>query len=204
MEPQERIVTKAHELFLRYGIRSISMDEIATHLGISKKTIYQFFADKDSLVSAVVGIEIEENVRECEAFRVMAQDPVHEFCLAVDKMEEMMQMMNPAVFFDMQKYHPASFRKFEEHVTGFMYGIVRSNLLKGVEMDLYRPGLDVDILSRFRLASIFMMFNPEYFPVGRIELGKALRETTMNFLYGIANAKGQKLIAKYNQERVKN
>ncbi len=58
METKDRIATKAHELFLRYGIRSISMDEIAAHLGISKKTIYQFYEDKDSLVEAVIDIEI--------------------------------------------------------------------------------------------------------------------------------------------------
>ena len=50
MEHQERILNKAHELFMRYGIRSVSMDEIANHLGMSKKTIYQFYADKDALV----------------------------------------------------------------------------------------------------------------------------------------------------------
>ena len=69
MEQQERIVVKAHELFMRYGIRSISMDEIATHLGISKKTIYQFFADKDALVASVVDIEITNNIRDCTHYR---------------------------------------------------------------------------------------------------------------------------------------
>ena len=61
MEQQERIVNKAHELFLRYGIRSVSMDEIANHLGMSKKTIYQFYADKDALVEDVIDIEINLN-----------------------------------------------------------------------------------------------------------------------------------------------
>jgi AcrR family transcriptional regulator len=60
MEPQERIVSKAHELFMRYGIRSVSMDEVANHLGMSKKTIYQFYADKDALVEDVINIEITE------------------------------------------------------------------------------------------------------------------------------------------------
>ncbi|MCR6722393.1 MAG: TetR/AcrR family transcriptional regulator [Chitinophagaceae bacterium] len=69
MEQQERIVAKAHELFMRYGIRSVSMDEIATHLGISKKTIYQFFTDKDSLVAAVVEIELLENEEKCRRFQ---------------------------------------------------------------------------------------------------------------------------------------
>lgn len=203
MDPQQRIVAKAHELFMRYGIRSISMDEIATHLGISKKTIYQFFTDKDALVSAVVDIEIETNVHHCANFQAQAQNPVHEIFLAVDHMEDMLQMMNPIIVFDMQKYHPASYRKFEDHLNGFLRNVIRDNLVQGVEQELFRAEIDIDILTRFRLASIYMMFNPDYFPLGKTELAKALRETTMNFLYGVCNAKGQKLITKYNQERTR-
>lgn len=204
MEQQDRIVVKAHELFMRYGIRSISMDEIATHLGISKKTIYQFFADKDALVSAVVDIEITNNIRDCTHYSQIARDPVHEICLALDMIEDMVKIMNPAIIFDMQKYHPQSFRKFETHINGFMHDIVRNNMLKGLELEIYRPEIDVDILTRFRLSSIFMVFNPELFPLGKTEIGTVLREITLNFLYGITNAKGQKLILKYNQERSKN
>ena len=65
MDIQERIVLKAHELFMRYGIRSVSMDEIANHLGMSKKTIYQFFADKDALVESVIDIEISRTREDC-------------------------------------------------------------------------------------------------------------------------------------------
>ena len=66
MEQQERIVKKAHELFMRYGIRSVSMDEVANHLGMSKKTIYQYYADKDELVDAVIDHEINHNESCCE------------------------------------------------------------------------------------------------------------------------------------------
>src|SRR6202000_2790704 len=65
MDVKERILSKAADLFMRYGIRSITMDEIASQLGISKKTIYQFFTDKDDLVSAVIEREISANEMEC-------------------------------------------------------------------------------------------------------------------------------------------
>ncbi len=204
MEPQERIVGKAHELFMRYGIRSVSMDEIATNLGISKKTIYQFFADKDALVSAVVDIEITGNENECLLNSQKSENPVHEFFLALDMMEDMLRMMNPMVGYDMQKYHPAAFRKFNEHLNGFLYRQVKSNLEKGVEMELYRSDINIQILSRFRLSSMFLVFNPELFPLRKNNLHDVLKEITMNFLYGIASPKGHKLIQKYNQQRQKN
>lgn len=202
MEPQDRIVAKAHELFLRYGIRSISMDEIANHLGISKKTIYQFFTDKDALVSAVVDIEIRDNETKCLAYSQQAENPVQEICMAMDMVEEMLKMMNPALIFDMQKYHSSAFRKFESHVNGFLYEMVRQNLEKGVERGLYRPEIDFDILTRYRLASIFMVFNPEQFNAGKHDLSAIIREITVLFLYGVCTEKGQQLIKQYNQERL--
>ena len=59
MEVQDRIKQRADELFRRYGIRSVTMDEIAAQLGISKKTIYQYYTDKDQLVDAVTEDEIK-------------------------------------------------------------------------------------------------------------------------------------------------
>ena len=76
MDVKERILTKAADLFMRYGIRSITMDEIANQLGISKKTIYQFFTDKDDMVSAVIEQEIKRNEAECIQFRDGAADAV--------------------------------------------------------------------------------------------------------------------------------
>ena len=202
MEQQDRIVVKAHELFMRYGIRSISMDEIANNLGISKKTIYQFFTDKDSLVEAVVDIDIRNNEEKCAYYSQHAENPVHEVCLAMDMVEDMLKMMNPALIFDMQKYHPSAYRKFESHINSFLYEIVKSNLEKGVQTGLYRAEINVEILTRFRLSSIFMVFNPELFPLGKYELGTVVREVTVLFLYGICTIQGQELIHKYNLERL--
>ncbi len=203
MEQQERIVAKAHELFMRYGIRSISMDEIATHLGISKKTIYQFFADKDALVEAVVDIEIGVNERDCLMYNQKSENPIHELFLALEMIEDLLRMMNPMVIFDMQKYHPAAFKKFNEHKNSFLYKLIKENLEKGIRQELYRDDINVGILSRFRLASVFLVFNPELFPLGKNSLSDVMREMTLHFIYGVATPKGQKLTQKYNQQRLK-
>ena len=89
MDVKERILAKAADLFLRYGIRSITMDEIAAQLGISKKTIYQFFTDKDDMVSAVIDVEIRKNEDECNLSRDQAENAVHQIFLALESLEEM-------------------------------------------------------------------------------------------------------------------
>lgn len=204
MEIQERIARKAHDLFLRYGIRSISMDEIASQLGISKKTIYQFYADKDALVDSAIDIVVSTNTSECSIHREESENPVHEILVATDMVQEMLKTMNPTIMYDLQKYHPAAYKKIADHKNEFLYKLIKENLEQGVAQQLYRPELNIEIMSRFRLASVFMMFSPDLYPLGKYNLGAVIEEVTIHFLYGITTAKGQKLVQKYLLKRQKN
>src|SRR5438046_195142 len=127
MDQQERIVLKAHEMFMRYGVRSISMDEIASQLGISKKTIYHFFTDKDALVDAVIDIELKNNENECRQHKERSENAVHEIFVATDMVLEMLKMMNPTLLFELQKYHPSAFKKISDHKNKFLYKLIREN-----------------------------------------------------------------------------
>lgn len=204
METKDRLVQKAHDLFMRYGIRSVSMDEIATHLGISKKTIYQFFTDKDELVAAVVDVEIHKNEADCRNHHLLSENPVHEFWLGEEMVEELLRMMNPTLIYDMQKYHPAAFRRFSEHKENFLSELINKNLQQGIAEGYYRPEINIPIVTKYRLASIFLLFNPDMFVLGKLQLIDVIREVTLLFLHGITTPKGQKLILKYNQQREKN
>src|SRR4051812_47289463 len=124
MEAQERIVGKAHELFMRYGIRSVSMDEVANQLGISKKTIYQFYTDKDALVEDVIDIELSKSERGCTMHKKQSENPIHEIFMAVDMLLEMLSQMNPTLIFDLERYHPKAFRKYSEYKNKFLLSMI--------------------------------------------------------------------------------
>jgi len=203
METTERILHKAHELFMRYGIRSVSMDEMAAHLGISKKTIYQFYADKDALVEGVVAIEMNKMEADCKLHNSEAENAVHEIILATESMEEIFASFNPSILYDLKKYHPKSHKRFTEHHNKFLYSIIKQNLELGIAHGLYRQEINTDILSNYRIGTIFMIFNDDHFPHGKYALFKILTEITDNFLYGIVTPKGEKLIQKYKQQRQK-
>ncbi len=203
MEPQERILQKAHELFMLYGIRSVSMDEIANHLGISKKTIYQYYPDKEALVDNVVDIELNCSASECQNIAIICEDPIHELFLSVDNFQEMISMMNPSLIYDLEKYHPNTFIKVNDHKYKFMYEIIKNNLERGIEEGLYRPDIDINIITKYRLATVFLIFNQEVFPQVKYQASNVLNAITDNFLYGITTTKGQKLIIKYKNQRNK-
>ena len=198
-----RIRQKADELFMQYGLRSVSMDDIANGLGISKKTIYQYYADKDELVNAVLGNIIKNNQATCELDCNCAQNAVHEIFLAIDLVKELFRSMNPSLLFDMQKYYPGAYKMFSDHKNDFLYGMIRQNLLRGIREELYRDNLDVEVLARFRVESIVLPFMPDFHTKVNISLAEIEEELTIHFLYGLVSQKGYKLILKYQEERKK-
>jgi AcrR family transcriptional regulator len=203
MDTRERILSRAHELFHRYGLRSVSMDDIATEAGMSKKTLYQYFTDKEELVNAVFTRVMEENRGTCTLTHGKAENAIQEVFLLFDSMQDMFNTMNPVVLYDMQKYHPATFKKFQEFKNGFIYGMIRTNLEQGIREGLYRDDIDVDIISRYRLYSIMLSFNSDIFPANKTNLLHIERQLIEHFLYGLSTPKGQKLIQKYKQQRHK-
>ena len=201
---ENRIIEKATELYFRYGIKSVTMDDIASGLGVSKKTIYQYYKDKDSLVDAVVEREINRGVNDCRAFLINSENAIHESFLEMDTMQEMLSAMNPSIIFDLQKYHPNSYKKFNEHKNLFIYQMIRQNIERGQQEGLYREDINADILTRFRIESIFMAFNPEIYAHGKYSIAAIEIEIFENFQFGICTTKGQKLISKYKNQRKTN
>jgi AcrR family transcriptional regulator len=201
MDVKERILTKAADLFMRYGIRSITMDEIAGQLGISKKTIYQFFTDKDDMVSAVIEQEIKRNEAECMQFRDDAADAVHEIFLALEDLDEMLKYTNPLMLYDLEKHHPRAFQKIKEYKYQFLYRSLLDNLQRGIREQLYRPDFQPDIVAKNRIESAFLIFNPDLFPHSRYKMSEVSFELAMLFLHGVVTPEGKQLIEKYTAER---
>ena len=197
-----RIKQKAHELFWQYGLRSVSMDDIATSLGISKKTIYLYYADKDELVDAVVESEFKKNESICEYDKSNSKNAVHEIFMAMDQVVEMFSGMNPSLVFDMHKYYPKAFEKFHKYKNDYLYNVIKDNILRGINEELYRPDLKTDIIARFRVESIMIPFNPEFYAKLKYNLAEIEEEFIIHFLFGMASPKGYKMILKYQQERI--
>lgn len=204
MESRERILVKANELFNRFGFRRVTMDDIAIKTGMSKKTIYQIFANKDEIVDAVVDEHIRRSMASCEQNFAKAENAVHEIFLNIDMIQNLMSEMNPVIFQDMEKFFPAVFTKFLQHKNDYIYKNVHKNLEKGIGQGLFRQELKVDLISKFRVETLFIPFNQDIFPCGKYNLVEVEIETLELYLYGISTPEGQSLIKKYKQQRDKN
>lgn len=203
MEMKERIQKKADELFTRYGIRSITMDEIATQLGMSKKTIYQYFSDKDELVDAVIANVIEYSRECCEKDREEADNAIDEIFRVLNMIQDIFRNMNPGMMFDLERYHPRTYKRFLDHKNKYLYHTIILNLERGIREELYRPEMKIEIIARFRLESMMLAFNPEVFKDTKATLAELHQEILEHFLFAASSLKGHKLIIKYKEERIK-
>jgi AcrR family transcriptional regulator len=203
MDPKERILIKAEELFMQYGIRSVSMDDIANNLGMSKKTLYQYYADKDELVDAVIDGHIREIQTECLDYRRKANDAIHEIFLTMEHIMEELGNMNPMLLYDLEKFHYRSYQRFKDYKDKFLAQIIRQNIEWGIKDELYRPEINIDVMCKFRLESIMIPFNVSVFPPGKYNLAALSEKIIEHFVYGLATIKGHKLIQKYNEQRQK-
>jgi|SRR5665647_358713 len=203
MNIRDRIKQKADDLYRRYGIKSVTMDEIASQLGVSKKTIYQSFNDKNELVDAVIAEMLDYNKICCQDSCKYSQNAVHEVYLSMDILRDMLENMNPSILFDIERGHPQTFKKFSDYKYNFLSDLMKKNIERGKKEGLYRPEINADVITKIRLETIMLPFNEEIFPKNQYSLVYVQQELIEYFLYGMVTSKGYKLITKYQKERLK-
>ncbi len=202
-ELKARIKRASQELFMQYGIRSISMDNIAAAIGSSKKTIYQYYADKDSLVLDIVSSMLKANIQICETRKAAAENAIHEGFLAIDITTELFSRMNPMLVNDLHKYHPRAYKKFSDYKNDYLYGALKANIERGIAEGYFRDDIQVDVLARFRVESVMIPFFPDYYNRISSSLADIHKALFYLFLYGISTPVGYKLITKYKQQKNK-
>ena len=198
MEVQERIMDTAFGLFRQFGTRSITMDDIAERMGISKKTLYAHFTDKDDMVCQTIARFINIITDECIEDRNRSRDAIEELFLVMEMLDRRLRNMNPVILLDLQKFHAKAYQVFLDYQNNSLTAMIRENIERGISEKLYRPDLDIKILTQYRIHACMICFQPEAFP-GTYDMNKVQKVLLENFLYGVASLKGYQLIEEYKQ-----
>ncbi len=199
MEAQEKILKTSLELFFKYGIKRVTMDDIAKELGMSKKTIYQFYKEKDDLVDQLCQIEMVKHECQFNEIATIAKDPIHELMLISLKMSEMMQQINPIFFLDLQKFHPSAFILFQKFKEECAFKDILRNVKEGKKSGIYRSDVNEEFAAKHRLAQIDMLMFGNYFSFETISFTKSHELLLDIFVYGICTVKGHILINNYKK-----
>lgn len=197
---KDKILKGAEALLMKYGARSISMDDIARHLSVSKKTLYQHFADKEDIISLVSVSYLERARRSYEEIAGTSQNAIEELTRISICLRKDMQELNPALLFDIQKYHPKAWNVWVDHKTRYIRESVIRNLEIGIEEGHFRPEIDAQIIATLRITEVEVAFDDKIFPKDQFSLADVQSQLFDHFVYGLCTEKGRKL---YEKEKMK-
>ena len=176
------------------------MDDIARHLTVSKKTLYQHFADKEDIVTVTCKAHLDRNAEEFQVIRKTAKNAIEELVQLSVCLKRNMQDMNPSLLFDLQKYHPKAWKVWLNHKNKFIRETVVRNLKQGMEEGYFRPEIDPEVIASVRLEMVQLAFNEEIFPRERFRLPDVQMQIFDHFVFGLLTEKGRKAYQKCKQE----
>jgi len=188
------ILHRVRSLYRKYGIKSVTMDDVSHELGISKKTLYQCVRDKDELVRKVIELELSSQhnhlIASCKD-NLNAIEELSEIALCVNYM---LKEYSAVTEYDLKKYYPDLYIRLREVRRERILKFILDNLVKGKNEGLYRENLNVEILSKISLSYIDSMFENEIITITEFLDRKFFMEYFIYHLRGIVNNNGLKVL----------
>ncbi|MCF8294194.1 MAG: TetR/AcrR family transcriptional regulator [Chitinophagaceae bacterium] len=197
MQDQQEIITAAFKQFKLLGFKSVTMDDIARKIGISKKTLYELFKDKDELVLECIKYMLNDNQAQTEKALKNSINAIDQAINILMIMEKMIRGMNPVCYLDLQRFYPSAAKYLNDHKDSFMFQCISDNLKQGIQEGFYREDIDIEIISRFRMESALIVFQHDLFPQETYDIVKVNTQIFAHYIYGIASSKGHKMIESY-------
>lgn len=196
----KNILLKVRELYKKYGIKSITMDDVAMELGISKKTLYQYINDKDDLVGKFIDNEIVLRQQDiCQCFRIgfNAIEELFEISIFMNKL---IRDQNPATEHDLKKYYPHHHQKIIKARREGVYNYILINLKKGKKEGLYRREMNNEIIAKLYLSRSESIHLNDLFTVEEYTSSELFVELLTYHIRGIATEKGIAVLEKRIKE----
>ena len=197
MELQAKIIEKAEELFLRYGLKSVSMDDIARKLGISKKTLYQYVDNKADLISKIIMAHVEEEKAMMEEAKKNSSDAIEEMLRVARYIVQQLRKFSPALLYDLQKYYDNIWQLLQRLHLEHAYQHIKENIERGQRQSVYRQDVDAEIIAKIYVNSTLSLVDEEAFPLKKYNKEKLFIEFIKYHILGITSAKGTILYKKH-------
>lgn len=197
MNLRDKIISSATILFFRLGAKGVTTDDISREAGISKKTLYQEFKDKEEIICSVCQYTLDAQLKMMQETGKKSKDPVHEIIMTGNQISRVFGMINPVLLYELKRYYPNAWSLLEIFKKKHVMKILESNLKKGIELGIYRSDLNVALMAHYRLAQFDLALEPGVFPLDKVSLGEIQLSLLDHFLHGITTIKGHRLLNKY-------
>jgi len=197
-DQRKQLLEKAATLFMTIGIKSVSMDDIAKQLGISKKTIYQYVENKNDLLSSVIHDFTHRYISELNSKRSVASNAIEEMHLIGKHITGHLRDISNATMHDLQKYYRKEWEIIQDLHKKDLFKIIKENLERGQKEGLYRLNLHSEIIAKMYVESSFIIVNENIFPLKIFTREDLIKEFLEYHIHGVVTDKGHKILKQQN------
>lgn len=190
MDYKQRILKTASQLFTKYGFRNVTVDEISREAGISKRTFYETFTNKDELVMAQTRQFLEEAEEDYHQIVQSSNNAIEENIEFMKRSMALYEKLAPRALIEMQRYHPNAWELIIKHREEFFLQQVMKNIKRGKAEKLYREEINEETVARMRMAQSQYLFDPVFFPPESTDIKKAGYEMMTHYIYGLCSPEG--------------
>ncbi|MEZ4886367.1 MAG: TetR/AcrR family transcriptional regulator [Chitinophagales bacterium] len=202
-ETLQKIIQTANKHFTKYGIRSVSMDDIARELGMSKKTIYEKVGNKEALIKKAMEFHIQLDCAMTEDLQKKEGNAIDEMLGIADFVIQELSDLNPSVIYDLKKYYRNIWEMMEIHRYTHIHTNILRNLQNGIEQGLYRENIRPELIAHFYTGIAHVFTEGDFLEQKKYTVAEAYIEAFKYHIYGIASEKGIEYL-KTNLPKIKN
>ena len=193
-EKKLEILERASAVYLKYGIKTVTMDDLARELGISKKTIYKFFDDKNDLVRSIIELKVQMDAAICMNCMQTSENAIDDLFNLSKLVIEHFSNINPAVFYDLRKYHPDAWDIMEKHKWDFLLSLIKENVERGIRESIYREELQPEIVAKLYVAASDAVLNAKIFPWPEFKFQEVYLQMIHIQINGLINEEGREYL----------
>ncbi len=194
MELRERIIGEATDRFFRFGIRNVTMDEIAASLGVSKRTVYENFKDKTELVHSCMDELARQQDLKNEQVVSDSGSVVETIFILMQEGIKIMNAINPVFFSDLRKFYPDIWKSVHEESIKTNYRMTHKLLNKGLEEGLFRKDINLTIVSKLFQEQMNLISDEKIFPREEFNHAEVFKNLVISFMRGISTSRGIEII----------
>jgi TetR/AcrR family transcriptional regulator, cholesterol catabolism regulator len=185
-----KIVAESIKLFKTYGIRSVSMDDIAKDLGMSKKTLYEHFDNKADLLAKALDLSVKEFTDWFAELKQESLNAIDELLSISKRVNDEYAKYTPSNIFDLKKYYPEVIKEHVSKEKQITYTLMTENLRKGISENIYRSDLDIDLVAELYVQKIAVLHTGEFWSDANVTFEKIFEIMFENHIRGIVNQTG--------------
>lgn len=195
-EKKVEILERASVVYMKFGVKSVTMDDLARELSISKKTIYNYFNDKNDLVTSIIEMKVQIDAAVCTNTAAQSENAIDELIQISEVVTKQFNNFNPIVFLDLKKFHKDAWQVIETHKMTFVLNMITKNIERGIQEKIYRANLNPSITAKLYVASSDAAMNPEIFRWPEFKFQDVFLEMIRLQINGMANDKGRLYLKK--------